>query len=119
MNNLIKIAFACLLFFPSLQGQETLQMMRLSNPIEFDGYVDEEEWSQIPTLPFIMQIPEFGGPPTEESIVRIAYDDDYLYLSANMLDKEPEKMLDKSKKRDAFTGNTEYFGMVIDSYNDN
>ena len=91
---------------------------RLSAPIIFDGKVDDPAWIEIEPLPLTMHLPTYQGQMTEYTQIRIAYDDDFLYLSGVMFDKEPDKIMANSKKRDALIGTTEWFGFVIDSYND-
>ena len=69
-----------------------------------DGLSNENEWQKISPLPLIMQEPEFGGEPTEKTEIRIAYDDEYLYVSACCYDSEPNKIQKPSKKRDEMAG---------------
>ncbi len=102
----------------SLLAQEPLQLNRIVQPIKFDGIVSDAEWSMIPTMPLTMHIPNFGEQESEQSFIRLVHDNNYLYLSGNMLDKEPDKILATSKKRDALIANTDWFGIIIDSYND-
>ncbi len=105
---------------PPADGRSPLPMIltRLSGPIVLDGRSDEEAWRSVPPLPMVMQTPSFGGPPSERTEVRIAFDEQYLYAAARLYDREPEKIRNPSKKRDYMEGNAEWFGLIIDTFND-
>ena len=79
----------------------------------------EEEWGHIPILDLQMQLPNMGDSPSQVSEVRVAYDDEYIYLSGRLYDNSVETMMANTKKRDAVSGSTQFFGMILDSYNDN
>ena len=118
MPDWIKLLFALLL--PATLGAgNPITATRLAAPIDFDGKTDDKAWQGIPELKLQMQVPNFGVEPTEKSIVKLAYDDHYLYLSGRMYLSSEELYRATTFKRDAFDGTTDYFGMVIDSYNDN
>jgi len=92
---------------------------QLTVPINFDGWVEEEEWGGIPMMPYQMQLPSLGSSPTQQTEARIAYDSEYIYLSGRMYDDDVDAMMANTKRRDALTGVTQFFGIIIDSYNDN
>ena len=100
-------------------SQNVIDAPKLDNPISFDGRVDEPAWQFIPMLDLQQQSPEFGKPPTERSEVRLAYDDNYLYLSGKFHLSDSSFYRATTYKRDAMDGTTDYFGLNIDSYNDN
>ncbi len=110
-----------ILFFLAAQlwSQNTLDAPRLNASITFDGKVNEPAWTAIPTLNYKQQVPQFGQEPTEYSEVRLTYDDDYIYLSGKFILSDSSLYRATTYKRDAMDGTTDYFGMVIDSYNDN
>ncbi len=96
----------------------TMVVKRVAAPIQFDGIPDEPAWNAVSPLPVVMHQPVFGNSPTELTEVLIAYDDEYIYLGGRLYDSEPEKMMANTKKRDALTANTEWFGLILDTYND-
>lgn len=93
-------------------------LRRLSGLIIFDGLIDEPAWEEIEPLLMVMHMPHFGSEPTEKTTVLVSYNDDYLYVGACLYDSEPEKILASSKKRDYMKGDTDWFGFIIDSFND-
>jgi hypothetical protein len=91
---------------------------RLSGAIDFDGVPDEDSWMAIPALPLVMYTPVFGKEPTELSVIKIAYDDEYLYVSGVFDYKNPEDLRAFSKKRDYNVGKCDWLGLLIDTFND-
>jgi hypothetical protein len=57
--------------------------------IRVDGFLDDEAWQQAtPITDFIQKEPVEGATPTDAMDVRIAYDDDVLYVGARMFSKD-------------------------------
>ncbi|MBK8562229.1 MAG: carbohydrate binding family 9 domain-containing protein [Saprospiraceae bacterium] len=96
-----------------------LNAVHLTEPVNLDGHVDEAAWDAVPTIHFIQQIPQYGQPSTERSDIFLAYDDQYLYMAGRMYLSDSSLYRATTYKRDALEGSTDYFGFVIDSYNDN
>ena len=47
-----------------------------------DGYLDDPVWQTVPALDDFRQIePVYGGEPSERTVLRLAYDDNNLYVS--------------------------------------
>jgi len=76
------------------------QATRISGNITFDGVPDEAAWESINALPLVMYRPAFGEKPTEKSIIKIAYDDEYFYASARLFYQNTEQIRAIGKKRD-------------------
>jgi hypothetical protein len=91
---------------------------RLNSPVKLDGLSGEQAWEGIKPLPVVMHSPNFLDEPTEKTEILIAYDDDYLYVAGRLYDKEPLKIQCTSKKRDDMKLNNDWFGIVIDTFND-
>lgn len=112
----------CTLFFLwycfSIKAEEAISVGPFTRAIEFDGMPEEEAWHDATLLPLTMHTPVFGQDPSEQSEVLLGYDDDYLYLAGRLFDADPTKIMANTKKRDAMVGSTDWFGIVIDSYND-
>ncbi|MGI9625457.1 MAG: DUF5916 domain-containing protein [Longimicrobiales bacterium] len=94
-----------------------LVIPRFDGAIEVDGVVDESAWSQIDPLPMTMYSPTFGGSLTERTEVRIAHDDQYLYVSGRLYESEPSQIRTNTFYRDQYSGD-DLLAVVIDSYND-
>jgi len=100
------------------RSQTPVVIQRLSRPVTFDGLSHEEAWMDIPVLPMVMMRPHFGFPPSEKTEVLIGFDDKYLWVAGRLYDSEPSRMLASSKKRDYMEPNTEFFGVIFDTFND-
>jgi hypothetical protein len=101
-----------------LHGQEEYLLPRLNGSIELDGFSEEVAWNEIDPLPMTMYTPTFGGEPSERTEVRIAYDDNYIYVSGRLYDSDPNGIQANSLVRDRDRGG-DFFNFLIDTYNDN
>ncbi|TKJ41787.1 hypothetical protein CEE37_04250 [candidate division LCP-89 bacterium B3_LCP] len=99
-------------------ASEQYTVPRINGVVELDGPSYEPVWNGIEPLPVIMHSPNFGSEPTERTEILIAYDDDYLYIAGRLYDSEPEKIQAPSKKRDDLNLYNDWFGLIIDSFND-
>ena len=58
--------------------------------LKLDGRVDEEFWLALPASgDFRMTVPIEGGEPSQKTEIRIAFDDENLYISAILYDTDP------------------------------
>lgn len=105
--------------FSLLEAQEPFHPQKLTGALSIDGVIDETAWEEIKPLDIVMNSPEFGKPPTQQTEIKLAYDDDFIYLAGKMYDTEPDKIQAPSKKRDELSLSNDWFGIIIDSYNDN
>jgi len=101
-----------------LKPSGPLVLPRIGGPVALDGMSDEEAWKGISPLPFVQMEPNAGAEPSERTEVLLAYDDHYLYLAGRLYDREPKKIFSNSKQRDSGNPSCEWFGIVVDSYND-
>ena len=86
--------------------------------LKFDGKLDEPFWADLQSLPFIQYQPTFSETTSEKSSVYLVYDQDYFYLTGRLYASKPEYIRQQSFKRDAESASVDYFGIVVDSYND-
>ena len=122
-GNLRISAINILLFFLTsngiLNGQESLNISRLTGKIEFDGLPDEETWKSATLFNLTMHKPDFGSQPSENSDIRIGYDDGFLWICASLYMKDASKIFTATKKRDEELRDYDAFGIILDTYNDN
>lgn len=91
---------------------------KLTLPVDFDGILNEDAWNTVTPVKMIMHSPVFGKEPSEKTDVRIAYDDKYLYLAARLFYQDPGMMRSISLKRDFMGMGGDWFGVILDTYND-
>jgi hypothetical protein len=101
----------------SAAAQETIPLTRLTTPIDFDGQPFEEAWDQVEPLVMTMFSPSYGAPLTEETDIRVGYDNDYIYLGARMYDDDVSDIRSNTLYRDTFSGD-DLVAIILDSYND-
>ncbi|EAR03028.1 carbohydrate binding family 9 domain-containing protein [Maribacter sp. HTCC2170] len=93
-------------------------VVKITDKVVIDGEVNELFWEAIEPLNSTQKVPNAGDQPTQKTEIRIAYDEKYLYLSGRLFDNEPNKINTNTKRRDDFTENTEWCGLLIDTYDD-
>jgi hypothetical protein len=102
----------------NLFSQEPLKVTKLTGSITFDGIPDEAAWVQVPQIPMVMHMPVAGNEPTESSIIKIAYDNEYFYVSGILNYNDPSTMRATGKKRDHAKPSCDWLGVILDTFND-
>ena len=93
--------------------------MQPGETIDLDGLTKEAFWQNAAVISdFFQQEPVPGNPASERTEVRIAYDDENLYISAQFFDSEPDKIKAFQRKRDAPLDTDDRFVFILDTYND-
>ena len=95
-----------------------MALQRIEGPVTLDGLSDEPAWSTIDPLPLTVYQPVYQAPPTQKTEIRVAYDDDYLYVAGRMFDSNPDGIRGNSLYRDQYSGD-DVMAIVLDSFNDN
>jgi Domain of unknown function (DUF5916) len=91
---------------------------KLSSPIEVDGKLDEPVWSNENGFDnFIQRDPHEGAPASERTIIKLAYDERYLYLGAIMYDSAPDSIMARLTRRDEEV-DADNIVLCLDPYND-
>ena len=90
-----------------------------SKEIVLDGKLDEPLWNNITGIKdFLMQEPIEGGKPTENTTIKIAYDENYLYIGAIFYDSEPDEIKAFKMRKDAPLNTDDRFMWILDTYLD-
>ncbi len=97
-------------------ASKQLKAFRTAEPPKIDGKLDEAIWTGIqPATDFVENSPEPNTPSDFRSEVRIAYDDQAIYVGAMLYDPEPDKILRQMSTRDEFYSvNADKFAVSID-----
>ncbi|OQX95442.1 hypothetical protein B6I21_05380, partial [candidate division KSB1 bacterium 4572_119] len=122
MNRVIPIAVMLLVVLISeLIGDDDslkIRAIRLQKSITVDGVLSEKVWKNGSGISkFIQRDPVEGGEPTEKTEVRVAYDDDALYIGARMYDSAPDSIIARLARRDEMVS-SDYFAFFIDPFYD-
>ena len=90
-----------------------------SEDIKLDGKLDDTFWSDITGISdFLVQEPVEGGEPTEKTTVKVAYDENYLYIGAIFYDSEPDGIKAFKMRKDAPLNTDDRFMWILDTYLD-
>jgi len=107
--------------FGSLFASDTSRVyliQRTARAPKIDGLLTDESWKNIEsTGNFIQNLPLEGKPATQQSEIKLLYDNNALYVYARMFDTNPDSILHELGNRDDQNLNTDYFRIGIDPYN--
>ena len=92
---------------------------KLNGSITLDGIVDESAWFEIEPLPLVTHWPSFGDiVDLSQTQIRIAYDEEYLYVSC-ICYENPDKISSPTYKRDEASMAMDGLAIMLDTFNDN
>lgn len=99
-------------------GKKEVGALRIDSTIEIDGRLIEENWLKAEVATgFIQEDPYPGKKAGLESVIRVLYDDDAIYIGARLHDSEPDRILRELTERNDI-GNADHFEVLIDPYRD-
>jgi hypothetical protein len=91
--------------------------VRARTGIDVDGRFDEPVWAEAPPITeFIQEDPAEREPGTERTEIRVAYDDDAIYIGATLYDSFP--VTTRLSRRDAPNSDFDFITVSLDSYHD-
>ncbi|KPL02279.1 MAG: hypothetical protein AMJ90_06250 [candidate division Zixibacteria bacterium SM23_73_2] len=97
---------------------KSITCIRANPGVKVDGILDEDFWQKAPKSgEFIQYEPDHGEPETESTFVRVAYDDEALYVAMEMYDSEPDKIIGRLTRRDRYV-ESDLVNVIIDSHHD-
>ncbi len=101
-------------------GGATMRAIRLTEPLDFDGRLDDAIYDRVPGVGgFIQALPLEGEPATEATEVWVFYDDETLYVAGRNWDSHPERMVATEMRRDNFgIFNNENLAVILDTFYD-
>ncbi len=102
----------------SLHAQSGISLTKIDEPVKLDGVPDEPFWQRIEALPMVQYEPTFRGAMKERTEIRIAYDENFIYVAGKMFTKDPSSITTNSLYRDRYSSD-DVFAIIIDGFNDN
>jgi hypothetical protein len=88
-------------------------------PPSIDGSLDERVWQDAaPLTGFVQAEPFEGRPASENTEVRILYDDDAIYVGVVLHDRDPSLIVTTDSRRDAELDESDSFLMIFDTFRD-
>jgi hypothetical protein len=100
-------------------AKKELKALRVTEKPKIDGNLSEKCWQDAePATDFIQFEPYNGAEPTYKTVVKVAYDDNAVYIGVMMYDPEPDKIMRELGQRDDDDLNADNFVTLISPYND-
>ena len=85
--------------------------------IQIDGELNEPAWHLAEFVSdFVQAEPHEGGEPSEQTEVRVLFDNERLYIGVYLYDSAPDEILINDLRRDFRTVDSDVFGVVIDAF---
>ncbi len=109
-----------LLIMTWLGAASPLRPTRVDAPrITLDGQLNEAIYRNLkPWTQWYQLTPNEGEPPTRETRMWLFYDEEALYLSAD-LQEDPRELRVRTLERDSYTPDQDAVGLILDTFNDN
>lgn len=104
---------------PDTYEKKKINAKVIQHGISIDGKLDDEGWNGAEIAKnFVMLQPENGTPldHSKETIVKVLYDDNAIYIGAELKD-DPSKIMKQITQRDD-DGSADFFGLSVNGYND-
>ena len=101
------------------QQTPTASASAITSAPVIDGRLDDDAWAEGQVLTgFIQREPTEGRPVSERTEVRVAYDEEALYIGAWLFDSDPTSLVFGQTLRDASLNESDAFVLVLDTYLD-
>ena len=117
-------AFLLLLAAPSVAvytvngERKSFEIYRTTSAPVIDGRLDDDVWKNAAVIDdFHQTSPNDGAVPTEMTIVRVTYDDEYLYIAADLRDSDPSGISAKQMIQGKTFFSDDRFWVTLDSFN--
>jgi hypothetical protein len=92
---------------------------RITDAPSIDGALDERVWQAAsPLTGFVQAEPFEGSPASENTEVKVLYDDVAIYVGVVLHDRDPSLIVTTDTRRDANLGEMDSFQMIFDTFRD-
>jgi len=92
---------------------------KIDRPVIVDGFINEPSWEETPQAgDFIQFQPERGRLASLNTVVKILYDDNFVYFGFLCYDPEPDKIAARITKRDEELNSDDAVLIYLDTFND-
>ena len=96
-----------------------LPAVRALGPITVDGTLNEPDWIRAPMAKgFIQNDPREGEPASEDTEVRVLYDENNLYVGVLAYDRQPDAILTSELAKDFNRQSGDDFEIILDTFHD-
>jgi hypothetical protein len=123
MKRLLLIIAISGFFIPSFARQDTAcpkkvyTTAEIDLPPEIDGWINDPAWDQVPWEGhFQMHEPYDDRPPTQETLFKVIFDKENIYMAIRACDTAPDSIVRRLTRRDDVDG--DWVAFQFDSYHD-
>ena len=117
MRILIIIHINAAICQPQAGQKRTAYAHWAETPVVVDGQLNELAWSAAkPISSFIQQSPNEGHPASEQTVVRILFNGQKLYIGFECFDSQPSQIVANEMKRDGMLWQNDNVYLLIDPY---
>ena len=103
---------------PPAPAPRSATVVATREALRIDGRLSEETWAAAPIVTDLLQRdPEEGKPATERTEIRVAYDDNALYIGARLFDSQPGRIVRQKSRRDV-TSASDHLRVYLDPHHD-
>lgn len=119
LRRLICLPFLLLICGQVFSQSRSLQSTKTSDPPVIDGSLNDSVWKGVPAATgFIQNFPDVGKPSSQNTVVKVLYDDDAIYIGAYLYD-DPTLIRKQITARDEENQkDLDYFSVFFDTYHD-
>ncbi len=94
------------------------ELKPIDDRVILDGSLKEHFWQEIEPVPLVMYEPEFGSEVDQKTVIKLAYDREYLYVGGQFYYNDLNNIRVNSLYRDRYS-NDDNISIIIDPQNDN
>lgn len=117
MKYIVLILIFSFPIFGQISEPNEITAFRTSQKIKIDGVLDENAWDEaIGVTNFSQRVQDEGEPGTQNTEVKIIYNDTELYIGVRLHDDNPSAIVAKQMKRDFYYWTEDNFVVIIDPY---
>jgi hypothetical protein len=95
--------------------RKAYEAVRTKSDIQIDAQMEEVWLEANVASDFVAGFPKVDVLPAQQSKVRLIYDDEAIYIFAELLDERPDSIISDLSLRDE-TGNADLFSFMVDTY---
>lgn len=103
------------------QGRATVRALRLTEPLRFDGVLDDPIYTrELPFGGFTQSVPDTGQPSSQRTEAWVLFDDTTLYIVGRCFDTTPpsEWVVSDMRRDTTQLRQNETFGVMLDTFHD-
>ena len=100
-------------------GKTTIRSIRLTDPLDVDGALDEAIYRTVPPITaFIQMLPRPGSPGTEQTEAWVMFDEDNIYVAARCWDSAMTGLANELRRDANQIRENDHFAVSFDTFYD-